>query len=132
MIIRRLGEVPSVDWGNGHSRRFLLAADGMGFTLTDTLVHRGSTTRIEYPHHLEAVYCIAGSGRLIELGGAEHTITPGTMYALDQHEPHLLAAGPDQDLQVVCVFVPPLHGSEVAGPLVLQPPESHQPRGGPP
>jgi len=122
MIVRRLTEVPSVDWGNGHSRRFLLAADGMGFTLTDTLVRRGSTTRIEYPDHLEAVYCIAGSGELVEAGGgASHEITPGTMYALDKHDAHFLVAGPDADLQVVCVFVPALEGSEIAGPVILEP-----------
>jgi L-ectoine synthase len=38
MIVRKLDEVKTVEWGNGLSRRFLLEADGMGYTVTDTIV----------------------------------------------------------------------------------------------
>ena len=33
-------EVKNVQWGNGTSHRFLLEADGMGYTVTDTIVAR--------------------------------------------------------------------------------------------
>ena len=39
MLIRKLEDVKTVEWGNGLSRRFLLEADGMGYTVTDTIVN---------------------------------------------------------------------------------------------
>ena len=62
MIIRKLDEVKTVEWGNGLSRRFLLEADGMGYTVTDTIVNKGTKSLLEYENHLEACYCIEGKG----------------------------------------------------------------------
>jgi L-ectoine synthase len=112
MIIRDLSTVKTVDWGNGLSRRFLLAADGLGYTVTDTLVHAGTQTRIEYKNHLEACYCIGGSGEVVDADGRSHLIVPGTMYALDQHDPHHLVASSTDSLRLVCVFSPALSGDE--------------------
>ncbi|MEU8890784.1 ectoine synthase [Streptomyces sp. NPDC048442] len=112
MIVRRLDEVTAVDWGNGLSRRFLVEADGMGYSMTDTTVRAGSKSRLEYRRHLEACYCISGTGEVVDPGGTSHPITPGTFYALDQHDAHFLIAGPDEDLRLVCVFTPALHGGE--------------------
>jgi Ectoine synthase len=67
MIVRKLDEVKTVEWGNGLSRRFLLEADGMGYTVTDTIVRAGTKSRLEYKNHLEACYCIEGKGSVIEL-----------------------------------------------------------------
>jgi L-ectoine synthase len=113
MIIRQLTEVPSVEWGNGVSRRFLLAADGLGYTVTDTIVRAGTKSRLEYRRHLEACYCIAGRGEIVDADGESHQIEPGTLYALDRHDPHFLIAAPDGDLRLVCVFSPALRGDEV-------------------
>ena len=93
MIIRKQDEVKTVEWGNGMSRRFLLEADGMGYTMTDTVVHAGTKSLIEYENHLEACYCIAGKGSVIEMDGTEHEIEVGTMYALDNRDPHYLLGG---------------------------------------
>jgi L-ectoine synthase len=112
MIVRRLEEVPAVEWGNGLSRRFLLEADGMGYTVTDTTVRAGTKSRLEYSRHLEACYCIHGSGEVVDLSGNAHPLTPGTMYALDNHDPHFLIASPHEDLRLVCVFSPALRGDE--------------------
>ena len=42
MIVRSFEEIAGSDrdvaWGNGQSRRLLLATDGMGFAVADTLV----------------------------------------------------------------------------------------------
>lgn len=113
MIIRRIDEVKTVNWGNGLSRRFLVESDKMGYTLTDTTVTAGSKSRLEYKQHLEACYCIAGSGEVVEADGTSHRIEPGTLYALDKHDPHLLIASPHEDLRLVCVFSPALRGDEV-------------------
>jgi len=48
MLIRKHDEVKNVQWGNGTSHRFLLEADGMGYTLTDTIVKAGTKSLIEY------------------------------------------------------------------------------------
>ncbi|MFF0745840.1 ectoine synthase [Streptomyces sp. NPDC004111] len=113
MIVRDIETVKTVEWGNGLSRRFLLAEDGLGYSLTDTTVAAGTKSRLEYVNHLEACYCIGGSGEVIELDGTSHPITPGKMYALDQHDAHFLVASPHEDLRLVCVFSPALRGDEV-------------------
>lgn len=112
MIIRTLENVLSIEWGNGLSRRFLLHSDNMGYTLTDTIVRAGTTSRLEYRNHLEACYCIEGKGEVVDMDGNSYPIRPGTMYALDRNDAHFLIAAPDADLRLVCVFSPALHGDE--------------------
>ena len=116
MILRRLADLEGSERDvvapTFRSRRLLLAADGMGFSFHDTLLHAGSETLIWYRHHLEAVYCMAGRGELVELpDGPSHPIEAGTFYALDGHEKHLLRAF--DDLRMACVFSPALTGREV-------------------
>jgi L-ectoine synthase len=112
MLIRKLSEVKTVEWGNGLSRRFLLEADGMGYTVTDTIVLAGTKSLIEYKNHLEACYCIEGSGSVIEMDGTEHPIVVGTMYALNNRDPHYLLGGENEDMRLVCMFTPALQGDE--------------------
>lgn len=112
MIVRRLSEIKAVEWGNGLSRRFLLEADRMGYTLTDTIVYAGSQSALQYTSHLEACYCIGGSGKVIDADGNAHMIEQGTMYALDKHDSHYLIADQGEDLRIVCVFSPPLRDYE--------------------
>ncbi|MFJ8888517.1 ectoine synthase [Streptomyces sp. NPDC102402] len=112
MIVRRLESVASIEWGNGLSRRFLTQSDGVGYSVTDTVVKAGTKSRLEYRNHLETCYCIEGSGEVVDQAGNSHPITPGTLYALDQHDAHWLIASPHEDLRLVCVFTPALHGNE--------------------
>jgi L-ectoine synthase len=112
MIVREVSTVTTVEWGNGLSRRFLLDADGMGYTLTDTTVRAGTKSKLEYRAHLEACYCIEGEGEVVDMHGNSYRIKPGVMYALDKHDQHYLVAGPDGDLRLVCVFAPALAGPE--------------------
>ncbi|MCG8421449.1 MAG: ectoine synthase [Proteobacteria bacterium] len=116
MIVRRLTDIlggpREVRAENWTSRRLLLRDDGMGYSVHDTIIHPGTSTRMEYRNHLEAVYCIEGHGSVTALAtGEQHKITPGTIYALDQHDEHILYA--ETQLRLVCVFNPPLNGSEV-------------------
>ncbi|MBB4233077.1 ectoine synthase [Rhizobium mongolense] len=117
MIIRKLEDILGTDrdvaWGNGRSRRFLIKADGVPYSLTDTIVSAGSKSLLEYRNHVETCYCISGKGSVRDVAtGEEHTIVPGTMYALDRHDAHYLTAD-DEDLRLVCVFLPALRGNEV-------------------
>ena len=94
------------------SRRLLLGSDRMGFSLHETTVYPGTETYIWYANHLEAVYCIAGEGSIEALAtGVRVPIAPGTAYALDRHDEHILRA--DSELRMVCVFNPPVTGREV-------------------
>lgn len=107
-----VGTDRDVDAPTFHSRRLLLAKDGMGFSLHDTILFAGTETSMWYKNHLEAVYCIEGKGELKDLStGVVHPIEPGVMYALVDHDRHVLKA--ITDLRMVCVFNPPCTGREV-------------------
>lgn len=101
--------------GGFKSRRYLIEADGMGFTLTRTSVPAGQGPQHwHYTRHLEACYCESGGGKLTDLAtGKTHFIVPGTMYALDKHDDHTFEA--IEDTVLICVFLPALQGDEVHG-----------------
>lgn len=116
MIVRSLSQIErterDVSADTWSSRRFVLAGDGVGFSLHDTIMRAGTETTMWYKNHIEAVYCIAGEGTLDDLEtGATYHLVPGTMYLLDRHERHRVRAA--TDLRMVCVFNPPCTGSEV-------------------
>jgi len=116
MIVRQLEDLLGTD-ADVHgptfdSRRLLLARDGLGFSLHDTVLHAGESTYIWYANHLEAVYFIEGEGEIEDLDSNQtHPIRPGTMYALNGHEKHWLRAF--SRLRCICVFTPALTGNEV-------------------
>ena len=93
------------------SRRFLLAEDGVGFTLTETTVEAGSEQVLWYKHHVEANYVIEGEGEVENLQTGEFfALGPGSLYVLDGHERHRLRA--TTRMRLVCVFTPALTGRE--------------------
>jgi L-ectoine synthase len=112
MIVRSLDDVAPVEWGNGLSTRLLTKPDGMGFAVADTLVRKGTSSALQYRNHLEACYCISGSGEVVEKDGTRHKITPGTIYALDEHDAHHLVASDHEDLHLVSIWNPPINGDE--------------------
>jgi L-ectoine synthase len=116
MIVRKLTDIigteRDVDDGNWVSRRLLLRKDGMGFSMHETILRAGTETYMWYKHHLEAVYCIEGEGEVEDLAtGTIHHLQPGTLYALDEHDKHIVRA--KTDIRTVCVFYPPVTGQEV-------------------
>ena len=116
MIVRTLADLADgprdVGAETWRSRRLLLAEDGLGFSLHDTVIHAGTTTDMWYKHHVEAVYCIEGTGVLTDRSTGERwPLAPGTLYVLDGHEQHRVEA--TTDLRMVCVFDPPVTGREV-------------------
>lgn len=116
MIVRSLSEIEGSDrdvraptWA---SRRLVLASEGVGFSLHDTIISAGTETNMWYRNHIEAVYCISGEGDLEDLDNERtYRIGPGSMYLLDGHERHVLRA--DTEMRMVCVFNPPCTGQEV-------------------
>ena len=93
------------------SRRYLLAEDGVGFTLTQTTVESGSEQILWYKHHVEANYVVDGEGEVENMATNEvFPLRPGSIYVLDQNERHRLRAF--TRMRLVCVFTPALTGRE--------------------
>jgi len=116
MIVRNLstaerGErrVVSKGW---ETTRLLLMNDGMGFSFHITTIYAGASLEMHYQNHLESVYCISGEGEVEDRAdGKVYPIQPGTIYALDKHDRHILRAV--SEMKMACVFNPPLRGKEV-------------------
>lgn len=116
MIVKTLeslaGTEHEVDTPNWTSRRLLLRRDNMGFSMHDTVIKAGTETPMCYRNHLEAVYCIAGKGEVETVpDGRVYPLEAGTLYALDEHDEHILRA--EEEMRMICVFNPPLTGREV-------------------
>ncbi len=119
MIVRKIDDIIDTERevyapnGNWVSRRLLLKEDNMGFSFHETVIFKGTETRIWYKNHVEAVYCVEGEGEVETIrDGKVYPIRPGTLYALDKHDQHYLRAR-GSDLRLLCVFNPPLVGDEV-------------------
>ncbi len=115
MIVRSLddliGTERDVQGDVWTSRRFLVADDGVGFTLNETNTEAGAEQVLWYKHHVEANYVIEGEGEVENLATGEvFPLKPGTMYTLDKHEKHRLKSF--TAMRLVCVFTPPLTGRE--------------------
>ncbi len=115
MIVRTLEDIRDTEHDvsglSWHSRRLIVRADGMGCSLSDTIVAAGTEQRLHYKHHLETNYCISGEGEVEDLiTGQVYPIRPGTVYALDKHDAHVVRA--KTELRFVCVFHPALAGTE--------------------
>ncbi|GAB4143939.1 MAG: ectoine synthase [Sphingomonadales bacterium] len=116
MIVRQLQDVRKtgrrVVSKNWESARLLLKNDNMGFSFHITTIYAGTVTEMWYQNHLESVYCISGQGVVETLAdGKRYPISPGTIYILDKHDKHVLHA--HSELELACVFNPPLNGREV-------------------
>jgi L-ectoine synthase len=115
MIIRTLDEIADTERdvrGEGwRSRRILLRDDAMAHSLHWTEIAAGSELTLWYKHHLEANLIISGEGEVQDLAtGKVHPLGPGSLYALDKNDRHVVRA--HTDMKLVCVFTPALTGRE--------------------
>lgn len=116
MIIRNLNDIRksgrNVETSGWESARLLLRDDGMGFSFHITTMYAGEELRMHYKHHLESVFVLSGEGAIEDLGtGKIHELKPGTLYALNANDQHIVR--PRTDLVTACVFNPPVSGREV-------------------
>jgi L-ectoine synthase len=116
MIVRKLNETEGqgrkVAASGWESNRLILKEDAVGFSFHITVIKKNAVLYIQYKNHFEAVYCISGRGEIIDLGNQRaYSIEPGTLYLLDKHDKHQLKAF--DEMQLACVFNPPLKGDEV-------------------
>jgi len=116
MIVKTLASILGTEAhikGEGfESRRLLLAGDGVGYSLHDTIVKQGSEQHLQYKNHIESNYCISGEGEVEDVAtGEKHAIGPGSIYVLDKHDAHIVRAT-KSDLRFICIFTPALTGHE--------------------
>lgn len=116
MIVRKLSDAKNqgrnISAPGWESSRLLLKQDGAGFSFHITRIFKDAELHLHYQNHIESVYCISGHGQIEEaVSGKIHPIEPGTIYILDKHDKHVLRAF--EEMQMACVFNPPLHGKEV-------------------
>ncbi|RFA35508.1 L-ectoine synthase [Virgibacillus dokdonensis] len=115
MIVKSLDDIigtrDETSGSNWTSRRFIMKKDNVGFSLNDTIIKAGTTNFFWYKNHIEAVYCIEGEGEIEKLETGEvYNLKPGTMYLLNENDKHELRA--KTQMRMVCVFNPPLVGTE--------------------
>lgn len=115
MLIRQqndiIGTDREVDSGDWVRSRLVLRKDGMGHSVHETIFRAGQSRRLQYRNHMETVYCIEGEGEIESIAmGETYAIRPGTFYALNEQDEHILGAF--SDLRLVCVFTPGLLGRE--------------------
>lgn len=120
MIVKKLSDVigtkDDIDTEGWNSRRLLLKDAGMGYSVHDTIIKQGAELPMHYKNHLEAVYLIEGKGEIETVDdGKVYPLETGTIYALDQHDQHILRANKGSHMRMVCVFNPPVSGREVHG-----------------
>jgi len=94
------------------SNRFLVESDGMGYSITKTIIPKGTVATWHYKKHLESCYCVKGLGYLVDCATSDtHKIEPDSLYVLDNHDKHRFIAV--EEVHLICVFNPPLKGDEV-------------------
>jgi L-ectoine synthase len=131
MIIRTLGDIRKSDhnvrsdgWA---SARMLLKDDGMGFSFHVTTMFAGTELKMHYQNHLEAVFVLKGTGTIEDLAtGETHRLEPGVMYALNDHDRHVVR--PETDILTACAFNPPVTGKEVHDASGAYPADADAPR----
>jgi len=93
------------------SLRLLHQENGMGVTLTDSILEQGFEMTPWQKNRLEACCCLEGEGTVEELEtGVTHQIQPGTLYAMNLHDHHRIRA--TTRMRIICTFVPALTGAE--------------------
>lgn len=116
MIVTSVNEMRATDRhvkGPGwSSTRLIVKADNVGYSVHDTHVDEGAELHLHYTNHIETNYCISGSGEVVDVAtGAIYPLGPGSVYALNDHDEHIVRAGKG-GLHLVCVFNPALVGNE--------------------
>lgn len=115
MIVKTLEEIAGTKGDahgdKWHSMRLLHKEDGMGVTLTDSILEAGFEMVLWQKNHFEACYCLKGAGTVEELEtGVVHQIKPGTLYAMNDHDRHRIRV--KEQMRLVCTFFPALTGDE--------------------
>ncbi|GAB3558315.1 L-ectoine synthase [Actinopolyspora lacussalsi] len=116
MIVRTVRDVENTESDirteNWRSKRIILAKEKAGFSVHETTLYAGTVNEFWYANHIEAVFVFEGEGEITDHAtGETHSLGPGSVYLLDDHDKHQVR--PRTDMRTVCVFNPPVTGREV-------------------
>lgn len=115
MKVFNISELPQsrvVSYHSGISNRLVLEEDGLGFTMTKTVVEAGKKVFQHYKNHAETCYCVSGNATLTNaITGEEFEIKEDVTYVLDKNDPHYFEA--HETTVLICTFNPPLRGNEI-------------------
>ncbi|XP_038069393.1 uncharacterized protein LOC119738559 isoform X2 [Patiria miniata] len=118
-LIEVVGTDRDIDWGSGHSRRYLVKQDGFPLGVHNTWVYPKTCSRLGYMNHIEGVYYIAGkttyqwqdtSGEWVH-ATTKTDCDNGTNYLMNIHDCHVVKVH-DKDAYCICIFDPVLKGNE--------------------
>jgi L-ectoine synthase len=132
MFHRRMAGAPTatISHGGADTARLLLAADGLGFSVSVVTAPVGGPHRLFYKHHWEASYMLEGRALLEdEDTGKSWELGPGDMYIVGPNDRHLVT-----DLtpcRALGVFNPPVIGHENHDETGTYPPGGPVPPGKP-
>ena len=117
MFVKRLDDLRAAGaekvlcGGKARTVRFLTAADGMGFTLSDVRIAPGMDQMLWYKNHWEANYVVSGRGTLEETKmGKSSPLEAGVIYSVGPKDLHRIVAL--DDIHIISIFNPPLSGNE--------------------
>lgn len=94
-----------------HSTRLLLRDDGAGAGLHDVVMNPGVDDVYGYPDRTEISYCLGGSATVTDLDTQRKCrVVPGVLWVAPPGSRFTVEV--DEPLRLVCVFLPPLEGTE--------------------
>ena len=93
------------------SRRYVTAADNLGFSLHSVLLSAGTKGDCWYKNHWEGNVVLDGEVKITDYAsGIAHSLGPGGMYLVGPKDRHQIQAL--SDAHIISVFDPPLSGTE--------------------
>jgi L-ectoine synthase len=125
--VRQAGRVVQTG-GFATSERYLVAADGLGFSLHSVRIRKGGEGDLWYKHHWEGNLVLDGVFEVTDRGtGTVHTLEAGALYVVGPKDRHHVRAL--TDVHVISVFDPPLTGLETHDADGAYPPTGPVPTG---
>ena len=128
MFVRGMADYARTELSTGSSgvHRPLLAADGIGFSLSDLTTKPGLAIDLWYRHHVEANYLVEGSAEILDKAtGEAHALVPGDLFVIGPKDRHRVSN--THGARWLSVFNPPITGSERYDDLGGYPPTGDVP-----
>lgn len=112
--------------GSSGVHRPLLAADGIGLSLSDLTTKPGLGIDLWYRHHVEANYLVEGTGEVLDKAtGETHALVPGDLFVIGPKDKHRVSNS--HGVRWLSVFNPAITGAERYDDLGGYPPTGDVP-----
>ena len=128
MFVRGMADYERKQLSTGHSgvHRPLLAADGIGLSLSDLTTQAGASIDLWYRNHVEANYLVEGSAQILDkASGQTHDLVPGDLFVIGPRDKHRVSN--THGARWLSIFNPGITGSERYDDLGGYPPTGDVP-----